>query len=203
MYKLKFIVKYTASNQHGQFAVLHPVQQIHNYIRNILGHRPEVNNLSRQIDHAHWPGTKHTGFLFQPPHHHAMSRQKVIYGVGVQILQALINLKSVVDLRNVLGRCQHLLAILDCGDLVQCHRVLLNSQGASDPVASTQGRVGRETVCGGHPAHQLHALCYIGYNSISQFKWRVFPCILPRSAMVIVSGPFFHIPGTIDKLLNP
>ena len=204
--QFKLVVEHTALDQYREFTAFDPFQQICDCLRHVLGQRSEVDDLPRLIDHAHGPGAELSGLLFQARHHDSVDCQKVIYGIGVQCLQSLVDLKGVAHLRDILGRSQHPLAIQDCGDLVHCQRVLLNGQGAidgSDPVTSTQGRVGKKTVYIGHPAHQLRDLCHIGNHSIRQFKRRVFAHILPLSAMVIVSGPFLHIPGTIGKLLNP
>ena len=57
---------------------------------------------------------------------------------------------------------------------------------------------------------------HISDHSTGQFKWRIFDHIAPlfllknsartsflNSAMIVISGLFLHIPGAIDKLLDP
>ena len=72
-----------------------------------------------------------------------MSGQQIIYGVGVQLVQPLVNLIGILDLCNILGRSQNVLAVEDCSYLFQTERILFNGKGAVDganTIAPAQSR---------------------------------------------------------------
>ena len=48
-----------------------------------------------------------------------MSGQQVVHGVGVKLVQPLVNLIGMFDLGNVLGRSQNMFAVQNSGDLFQ------------------------------------------------------------------------------------
>ena len=87
-----------------------------------------MDDLSRLVDNTHGPGAKFSGLLFQTSHHDCVGCQKVIYGIGVQCLQPLVDFKGVAHLRDILERSQHPLAVQDCCDLTQRQRILLDGQ---------------------------------------------------------------------------
>lgn len=118
MDQLKLVVEHTATNQHGELAAFDPFQQICDCLRHILGQRPEVDDLARLVDNTHGPGVELLGPLFQTPHHDSVGCRKVIYGIGVQCLQPLVDFKGVAHLYDVHGRSQHSLAVQDCRDLL-------------------------------------------------------------------------------------
>ena len=70
-----------------------------------------------------------------------MSGQQVVHGVGVKLVQPLVNLIGIFNLGNVLGRSQNMLAIQNGGDLFQTQSVLLNGKRAvngADPIGAAQ-----------------------------------------------------------------
>ena len=78
-----------------------------------------------------------------------MSGQQIIYGVGVQLVQPLVNLIGVLDLCNILGRSQDVLAVKDRSYLFQAERILFNGKGAVDgtnTIAPAQSRVAGKLV---------------------------------------------------------
>ena len=77
-----------------------------------------MDNLSRLVDHPHGPGAELPGLLFQAPHHNSMGCQKVVYRIGIQCLQPLVDFKGVAHLCDILGRSQYPLAVQDCCDLI-------------------------------------------------------------------------------------
>ena len=73
-----------------------------------------------------------------------MGGQQIIHGVGIKLLQSLIDLISVFDLCNIFRRSQNLLAVENGGNLLQSQRVLLDGQGAMncpDAIGAPQSRV--------------------------------------------------------------
>ena len=78
-----------------------------------------------------------------------MSGQQIIYGVGVQLVQPLVDLISILDLRNILGRSQDVLPVEDRSYLFQAERILLNGKGAVDganTITPAQSRVAGKLV---------------------------------------------------------
>lgn len=103
------------------------------------------------INDADMLGAEYTGLIHQPTGHNAVSSQEVIHREGIQFIQPLINLVSVLDLHNIFGRSQNLLAVQNCRDLFQCQRVLLDGQRAMncpDAIGASQHRVSRKLVSG-------------------------------------------------------
>lgn len=126
--QLQLVVEHAASDQHVQVAVLRPIQQFHDQIRNILRQRAEMQNMSFLTYNANRPRAEHAGFLHKPASHDTVSSQQVVHGVGVKLVQPLVNLIGVLDLGNVLGRSQNMLAIQNSGDLFQTQGVLLDGK---------------------------------------------------------------------------
>ncbi len=102
--QLQLIMKHAASDQHVQVAVLRPIQQFHDQIRHILRQRAKIQDMSLLIYNANGPRAEHAGFLHKSASHDTVSGQQVVHGVGVKLVQPLVNLISVLDLGNVLGR---------------------------------------------------------------------------------------------------
>ena len=132
MDQLQLIVEHAASDQHVQVAVLCPIQQLHDQIRHILGQRAEMQDMSLLIYNADGPRAEHAGFLHKSASHDTVSSQQVVHGVGVKLVQPLVNLISVFDLSNIFGRSQNVLAVQNSGDLFQTQRVLLNGKRTID-----------------------------------------------------------------------
>ena len=139
--QFQLIVEHTASNQHVQVAVLCPIQQLHDQIRHILRQRAKMQDMPLLIDNAIRPRAEHAGLLYKPASHDTVSGQQVVHGVGVELVQPLVNLIGVLDLGNVLGRSQNMLTIQNGGDLFQAQSVLLNGKRAvnsADPIGAAQ-----------------------------------------------------------------
>ena len=93
------------------------------------------------IYNANRPRAEHAGLLYKPASHDTVSGQQVVHGVGVKLVQPLVNLIGVLDLGNVLGRSQNTLAIQNGGNLFQAQSVLLNGKRAvnsADPIGAAQ-----------------------------------------------------------------
>ena len=60
MDQFQLIVEHTTADQHVYVAVLDPVQQLHDQIRNILRQRAEMQDMSLLIYDPHRSGAKHT-----------------------------------------------------------------------------------------------------------------------------------------------
>ena len=139
--QLQLVVEHAASDQHVQVAVLCPIQQFHDQIRHILRQRAKMQDMSPLIYNTDGPRAEHAGLLYKPASHDTVSGQQVVHGVGVKLVQPLVNLISVFDLGNVLGRSQNMLAIQNGGNLFQAQSVLLDGKGAvngSDPIGAAQ-----------------------------------------------------------------
>ena len=150
--QLQLIVEHAASDQHVQVAVLCPIQQLHDQIRHILRKCAKMQDMSLLIYNANRPRAEHAGFLHKPASHDTVSGQQVVHGVGVKVVQPLVNLIGVFDLGNVLGRSQNMLAIQNGSDLFQTQGVLLDGEGAvngADAVGAAQiGIAGKMIVRG-------------------------------------------------------
>ena len=100
-----------------------------------------MQDMSLLIHNADGPRAEHAGFLHKPASHDTVSGQQVVHGVGVKLVQPLVNLIGVLDLGNVLGRSQNMLAIQNSDDLFQTQGVLLNGKRAvnsADPIGAAQ-----------------------------------------------------------------
>ena len=128
MDQLQLIVEHAASDQHVQVAVLCPIQQLHDQIRHILGQRAKMQDMPLLIYNANRPRAEHAGLLYKPASHDTVSGQQVVHGVGVKLVQPLVNLIGIFDLGNVLGRSQNMFAVQNSGDLFQTQRVLFNGE---------------------------------------------------------------------------
>ena len=71
------------------------------------------------IYHTHRAGTKYTRFLHQPTGHDTMNSEQVIHGIRIKFIQSLVNFIGILDLRNIFGWCQNMLAIEDSCYLLQ------------------------------------------------------------------------------------
>ena len=60
MNQLKFVMKHTAADQHMHIAAFHPVQQLHDQIRDILRQRPKMQDTPFLIYNAHRQGAEHS-----------------------------------------------------------------------------------------------------------------------------------------------
>ena len=141
-----------------QVTGLCPIQQLHDQIRHILGQRAEMQDMSLLIYNANWPCAEHAGFLHKSASHDTVSGQQVVHGVGVKLVQPLVNLIGVLDLGNVLGRSQNMLAIQNGGNLFQAQSVLLDGKGAvngSDPIGAAQIGIAGKMIARGKSAGQL------------------------------------------------
>lgn len=87
-----------------------------------------MQNMSFLIYNANRPRAEHAGFLYKPASHDTVSGQQVVHGVGVKLVQTLVNLIGVLDRGNVLGRSRNMFAIQNGSDLFQAQRVLLNGE---------------------------------------------------------------------------
>ena len=103
--QLQFIMKYAASDQHMKIAVPGPFQQLQNQIRDILRQCAEMQDIALLIYNANGSGAELPSFFYQPMHHHAVGRQKVMDGVGIQFIQPFIDFIGIFDFRNIFGRC--------------------------------------------------------------------------------------------------
>ena len=142
--QFKLIMEHAAADQHMHIAVLDPVQQFYDQIRDILRQSAEMQDTSFLVYDADRPGAEHTRLIHQSPGHNVVSGQQVIYGVGVQLVQPFVNLISVFDFRNILGRSQNVLTVEDSSYLLQRKGVLLNCQRpmySADSIAAAQSRV--------------------------------------------------------------
>ena len=63
--------------------------------------------------------TKYTGLCYQSSHHNSMCKKEVIHRVGIKLVQAFVDFIGILDLGNILVRCQHLFAVQYRGDLLQ------------------------------------------------------------------------------------
>lgn len=61
-----------------------------------------------------------------------MGSQKIVHGIGIDFIHPLINLIGILDLGNVFGRSQHILAGEHSGHRLQRKGVLLDGQRAMD-----------------------------------------------------------------------
>ena len=132
MDQLQFIMKHAASDQHVQVAVLCPIQQFRDQIRHILRQRAKMQDMSLLIYNTDGPRAEHAGFFYKSAGHNAVSRQQIIHGIRIKLVQALVNLISVFDLGNIFGWCQNMLAIQNGCDLFQTQRILLNGKRTMD-----------------------------------------------------------------------
>ena len=158
MDQLQLIVEHAASDQHVQVAVLCPIQQFHDQIRHILRQRAKMQDMSLLIYNTDGPRAEHAGLLYKPASHDTVSGQQVVHGVGVKLVQPLVNLIGVLDLGNVLGRSQNMLAIQNGGNLFQAQSVLLDGKGAvngSDPIGAAQIGIAGKMIARGKSAGQL------------------------------------------------
>ena len=141
-----------------QVTGLCPIQQLHDQIRHILGQRAEMQDMSLLIYNANGPCAEHAGFLHKSASHDTVSGQQVVHGVGVKLVQPLVNLIGIFDLGNVLGRSQNMFAVQNSGDLFQTQGVLLNGKGAvngSDPIGAAQIGIAGKMIARGKSAGQL------------------------------------------------
>ena len=109
--------------------------------------------------------------------HDAMSSQQIVYRIGIEFLQPLINLVGILDLCNILWRSQNLFAVQNCCHLLQGKGILLDGQGTmdgADAVCSPQGGVRGQLLGRSQPTNQLCNLNNIIDNSICNFKRRFF-----------------------------
>ena len=139
--QFQLIVEHTASNQHVQVAVLCPIQQLHDQIRHILRQRAKMQDMSLLIYNTDGPRAEHAGFFYKSAGHNTVSGQQIVHRIRIKLVQALVNLISVFDLSNVLGRSQNMFAIQNGSDLFQTQGVLLDGKGAvngSDPIGAAQ-----------------------------------------------------------------
>lgn len=123
-----------------------------------------MQNMSFLTYNANRPRAEHAGFLHKPASHDTVSSQQVVHGVGVKLVQPLVNLIGVLDLGNVLGRSQNMLAIQNSGDLFQTQGVLLDGKGAvngSDPIGAAQIGVAGKMIVGGKSSGQFGNFCNI------------------------------------------
>ena len=100
-----------------------------------------MQDMSLLIHNANRSRAEHAGFFYKSAGHNTVSGQQVVHGVGVKVVQPLVNLIGVFDLGNVLGRSQNMLAIQNGGDLFQAQSVLLNGKRAvnsADPIGAAQ-----------------------------------------------------------------
>ena len=158
MDQLQLIVEHAASDQHVQVAVLCPIQQFHDQIRHILRQRAKMQDMYLLIYNTDGPRAEHAGLLYKPASHDTVSGQQVVHGVGVKLVQPLVNLIGVLDLGNVLGRSQNMLAIQNGGNLFQAQSVLLDGKGAvngSDPIGAAQIGIAGKMIARGKSAGQL------------------------------------------------
>ena len=132
MDQFQFIVEHAASDQHMQVTELCPIQQLHDQIGHILGQRAKMQDMSLLIYNANRPRAEHAGFFYKSAGHNAVSRQQIIHGIRIKLVQALVNLISVFDLGNIFGWCQNMLAIQNGCDLFQTQRILLNGKRTMD-----------------------------------------------------------------------
>ena len=124
-------------------AVPDPAQKFHDLIWDILRQSVEMQDMHFLIHDADRLGAEHPGLIHQPPGHDAVSGQQVIHGIGIKLVQSLIDLISILDLDNVLWRSQYRFAIQHYGDLLQSQRILLDGQGAMncpDAIGAPQSR---------------------------------------------------------------
>ena len=141
-----------------QVTGLCPIQQLHDQIRHILGQRAKMQDMPLLIYNANRPRAEHAGLLYKPASHDTVSGQQVVHGVGVKLVQPLVNLIGVLDLGNVLGRSQNMLAIQNGGNLFQAQSVLLDGKGAvngSDPIGAAQIGIAGKMIARGKSAGQL------------------------------------------------
>ena len=78
-----------------------------------------MQDMSRPVHDTDGPRAEHAGLLHEPAQHDAVSRQQVVHRIGVELIQALIDLIGILDLGDVLGRGQDALPIQNGRDLLQ------------------------------------------------------------------------------------
>ena len=156
--QLQLVVEHTASNQHVQVAVLCPIQQLHDQIRHILRQRAKMQDMSLLIYNTDGPRAEHAGFFYKSAGHNTVSGQQIVHGIRIKLVQALVNLISVFDLGNVLGRSQNMFAIQNGSNLFQTQSVLFNGKrtvNSADPIGAAQIGVIGKMIVRRKPAGQL------------------------------------------------
>lgn len=109
MDQFELVVEHAAADQHVHLTGFYPVQEFHHQIRDILRQSAKMQDMPLTVHHTHRPGAEHAGLLHQASGHDAMSSQQIVYRIGIEFLQPLINLVGILDLCNILWRSQNLL----------------------------------------------------------------------------------------------
>ena len=137
-------MEHTAFDQHMDVAFLDPFQQLHCESRRIIRQCAEVQNIALFIHNTNWAGPKATGFFGQPLGHNRVGIQKIVHRIGIQRIHHLVDLVCVLNLRNVLRRCDNFLAVQNGSNLLQAQSILFNCQGGvngADSIGTTQSLV--------------------------------------------------------------
>jgi hypothetical protein len=198
--QFELVVEHAAADQHVHLTGFYPVQEFHHQIRDILRQSAKMQDMPLTVHHTHRPGAEHAGLLHQASGHDAMSSQQIVYRIGIEFLQPLINLVGILDLCNILWRSQNLFAVQNCCHLLQGKGILLDGQGTmdgADAVCSPQGGVRGQLLGRSQPTNQLCNLNNIIDNSICNFKRRFF---VPHIPPLIKTLLWYF---TIRSLISP
>ncbi len=82
------------------------------------------------IYNANRPRAEHAGLLYKPASHDTVSGQQVVHGVGVKLVQPLVNLIGIFDLAMSLGGAR---TCLPFRTAVTCSRLRVFCSMAREP----------------------------------------------------------------------